>query len=371
MAEDGQSHPPATAAEEDEPVRDKTWADRAQVIIALATLGALLVTIVVACQGQETVKHNSQTTLRQSLDTQLSTAITSIGSADTPEEIAGLLLLTQNTMNRFTLMGQSGEPPANVYSDYTTALQTLSGYLSSRSEQFLVGYSDQAKSPFGRGYGSPASPGLPLDMTYAADQVRVLLGSPMKKWVLSLGLGAPSLDLSNDELADQAWTRINFGWISAFLVGIDLRGAYLESSQWNRYSDLQRAYLQCADLQDADFAGANLSYADLAGADVQGADFRGANLQGALLTPLYGVAKWSQQPTGITTLPVAKWNQSTCMSNSHFWRNAPAVAPPTSPVHSPRPAASSTPVPSVTATATPEPSVTATATPEPSVTATQ
>jgi hypothetical protein len=365
MSADGETHRTANRKAEAESPRAKTWADWAQVTVAFATLGALIVTIVVACQGQETVKHNSETTLRQSMDTQLSTAITAIGSAgDTPEEVAGLLLLTQNTMNRFTLMDQSGEPAADVFGDYTTALQILSGYLSSRSEQFVTGYSDRA-SPFGRGYGSPASPGLPLDITYAADQVRDLLTAKMKKNVLSLGLGAPSLDLSNDELADQAWTGINFGWISAFLVGIDLRGAYLESSHWSKSSDLEHSYLQCADLQGADFARADLKYADLEGADIQGADFRGAHLEGALLGPVYGVAKWSQEPTGITTLPVAQWNQPACMSNSHFWRNAPAVVSPPSAGHSPKPTASPTPEPSVTTTATATPTPTATATPTP------
>lgn len=52
MAADGGSHPPATAAEEAEPVRDKTWADRAQVIVAGATIVALFVTIIVAWQGR-------------------------------------------------------------------------------------------------------------------------------------------------------------------------------------------------------------------------------------------------------------------------------------------------------------------------------
>ena len=163
--------PPATTAEESEPVKDKTWADRAQVIVAGAAVVALFVTILVAWQGQVTVNHNSQVTMRQSIDNQLSTAITAIGSADTAEQIAGLLLLlTQNTASRFALMGETGESAADVYSDYTTALQILSGFLSSQGQQFLTGYSDQASSPFGRGYGIPASPGIPLGIIYAADQ---------------------------------------------------------------------------------------------------------------------------------------------------------------------------------------------------------
>jgi hypothetical protein len=70
----------------EEPVKDKTWADRAQVMIAAATVAALIVTIVVACQGQVTVNHNSQVTQRQSEDAQLSAAITALGTDDTSEQ---------------------------------------------------------------------------------------------------------------------------------------------------------------------------------------------------------------------------------------------------------------------------------------------
>ena len=176
---------------------------------------------------------------------------------------------------------------------------------------------------------------------------------------MSLGLGErPALDLANDELSGQPWTGINFGWISAYLVGIDLRGASLERSHWSASSDLSHAYLQCADLQGADFAGADLSDADLAGANVQGADFRGANLEGATLAPVYGVATWSQRPAGLTTAPVARWDPGVCLRSSQFWRNAPAAASTPSAVPTPRPTASSTPKPSVTGT--PEPTVTAT-----------
>jgi hypothetical protein len=52
MTADGESHQPAAATEESEPVRDKTWADRAQIIVAGAAVVALFVTIIVAWQGQ-------------------------------------------------------------------------------------------------------------------------------------------------------------------------------------------------------------------------------------------------------------------------------------------------------------------------------
>jgi hypothetical protein len=359
MTADGESHQPAAAAEESEPVRDQTWADRAQIIVAGATVVALFVTIIVAWQGQQTVNHNSQVTLQQSLDAQLSTAITSIGSSDTAEEIAGLLLLKQNMQSRLALMGQTGEPATDVFSDYTTALQILSGYLSSRGEQFVTGYTDQASSPFGRGYGIPASPGIPLDIYYAADQVKDLFTSDMQKSVTSLGLGEqPHIDLANDELQGQAWTGIDFGWVGAFLVGIDLRGASLERSHWSASSDLSHAYLQCADLQGADFAGANLSGADLAGANIQGADFRGANLAGATLHPVYGVATWSQPPAGPSVHSVARWDQGACLASSQYWRNAPAAGSSHGAGPSPGPTTSPTAKPSVSEAPKPSPTAT-------------
>jgi hypothetical protein len=57
MAADGDLHASATEPEKPEPVSAKTWADRAQVIVAAATVIAVFVTIIVACQGQQTVNH--------------------------------------------------------------------------------------------------------------------------------------------------------------------------------------------------------------------------------------------------------------------------------------------------------------------------
>ena len=328
--------------------RIKIWTDRTQVAASVATALAVIVAIWVAGQGQVTVDHNSQVTLRQSEDAQLSTAITAIGSSDTAEEIAGLLLLARNTSNRFTLMGETEEPPADVYGDYTTALQILSGYLSSHGETFLADSGTQRSASFGRGYGVPPSPGVPLDIIYAANQIKFLLASDMQSNVAALKVAVrPALDLSNDELIGQPWTGVNFSWMSAYMVGIDLRGASLESSQWSTDSDLANSDLQCADLQDANFQGANLSNADLEGAYVQGADFRGANIKGAVFKQLYGAAKWSRHPPGIVTLSVHKWNPATCLRNSTFWRGQPASvsAPPS--LSSPKPSSSPTPRSSV------------------------
>lgn len=324
--------------EADKMIRSQIRASWAQVAGSVISGAAVIVALIVALQGQKTVNHNSQTSLQQSEDTQLSTAITALGSSETAERVAGLQLLERNAAGRFSLAAETGESAANMFSDYTTALEIFSGYLSSHSSSLLTDTSTgPPTAPFGRGYGAPP---IPLDVVYAADQVQMMLG--MKGKVTALHAGRPAIDLSRDELYGQPWTGIDFRWIKAFLVGIDLRGAYLESSQWGSRSDLSYSYLQCADLQGANFRGADLTYADLRGANVQGADFRGAKIRGAKLTQLYGVAKWSRRSKRVTTLPVQEWNLGTCLQNSTFWdQPTPTTAP-----ASPKPSSSPTPKPS-------------------------
>jgi len=311
-------------------------------LVKLAPVLAILVAVWVATQGQVTVDRSNRAALMQSQDAQLSTAITAIGSSDTAEQIAGLLLLARNTSNRFTLMGQTEEAPADVYGDYTTALQILSGYLRSHSDMLL-----ENTASFGPGYGLPQSSSTLLDITYAANQVQFLLAANMESKVGALSVGAqPAIDLSNDELIGQPWTGVNFRWLHAFMVNVDLRGASLESSQWGNNSDLSGADLQCADLQDANFRGTNLSGADLEGAYVQGADFRGANIKGAVFGQLYGKARWSSRPFGIKTLSAHNWTSAACMQNVSFWRGQPTPASTPSALSSPTPSSSPTPKPS-------------------------
>lgn len=281
---------------------------------------ALLVAVVTALQGQVTINHNTQSALRESEDTQLSTAITALGSSESAQRVAGLILLARNAGGRLKLSTETGEPPTDVYDDYTTALQILSGYLYSHSQAFLTTVSTaQATTPFRLGYGVPPSPGIPLDVTYAANQVQYLLSPEMQGKVTNLNIGQPAIDLARDELFGQPWAHINFRWIEAWLVGVDLRGASLESSQWGKGSNLSGAYLQCANLKDAAFGGANLSNADLRGANVEGADFSTAHIQGAILEPVYGKAKWPRQMGSVNSLPVSGWHQNACLRNSELW----------------------------------------------------
>ena len=309
--------------------RNQIWSGRAQVCVAMVSVIAVVIAIWVAKQGQDTVSHNSQTALRQSEDDQLSTAITALGSSDAAERIAGVLLLTQNVSNRFKLAVETGEPSASVYSDYVTALEILSGYIRSHGEDFLSGTSTGPMAQqFGLGHGIPPATTLgdiPIDINYAADQLINL--THLEGDVVALNRGQPSIDLSNDQLYRQYWKGVNFAWVTAYMPGIDLRGADLRSSQWSRDSDLQGAYLQCADLEGADFRRADLSQADLRGANVQGADFRGANITEAQITQLYGSAKWPRGRHDITAHPANEWNQVACLQNSQFWDYPPTVTP--------------------------------------------
>ncbi|HEY2521055.1 MAG TPA: pentapeptide repeat-containing protein [Streptosporangiaceae bacterium] len=288
------------------------WAQVGGSIVSAIAVG---VAIFVAVTGQQDINSNSQTNLLQSKDSQLSTAVKALGSDNAAERVAGLQLLDHNTASRIEQRSKTGETNGDAFSDYTTSLEILSGYLSSEGQSYLNSFSTGHPGPtFSRGHGAPPSPGLPLDVEYAADQVRALLG--LSSQVNGLHAGTPYIDLSNDELYGQSWAGIDFRWLgSAGLLGADLRGADLERSWWGKGSDLGGAYLQCSDLQQAHFSRADLDHANLSGADVQGADFHRADLRVATIQYVYGDARWSQKPSGLRVLPAADWNQLRCLRN--------------------------------------------------------
>jgi hypothetical protein len=315
--------------------RSKLWVTWAQVGAAPIAAVAVLVAVWVAWQGQTTINRNSQSAQRQSEDSQLSVAITALGSTDMAERIAGLVLLEHNTYARLELTAQTAEPPADVYEDYVAALQILSGYLRSHSDAIT------SQPPhFSRGYGTLSAPGIiPLDVAYAADEVRFLVDQQTEAGVHALHVPErPAIDLSYDELYGMVWSDINFGWVSVYMPGTDLRGAHLSSSKWHTGSDLSHDYLQCANLHNADFRGVDLTGADLRGADVNGANFRGAKLQGAKLTAVYGTATWPRS-VHVTSLPVSKWKRQVCLGKSAFWdpQPPPALTPHPTPRSSPSP----------------------------------
>lgn len=312
--------------------RSQTWAGWAQVVASLAALATAGVAVYVAHLGQVTVNRDAQAALQQSEETQQSAAITALGSSSASERVAGMLLLAQNTANRFALAAKAGEGRAQLFTDYITALQTLSAYLSSGSRTLLAATAKTQHSvPFGPGYGRLLQPG-PIDLQYAVDQVSFLLSRHVQREVMSEREGQPAIDLSSDELSGAYFAGANFGWVDGDLFAIDLRGASLDNSSWSRSSDLSRAYLQCADLRDSDFRGADLRYADLSGANVEGADFTGAELKGVKIAYVYGVAKWPANRAP-RVLPEQGWDHLTCMKTRALWQNAPAVKAPSHPAH--------------------------------------
>jgi hypothetical protein len=293
--------------------RSLIWASWAQVIGTIIAAIAVVVAIFVAHQGQVALKSGDRNAALQSADSQLSAAMSAIGSGDVAARTAGLLLLTDDTLNRVARQSETGENPAEVYNNYTSALHIFGSYINGHGETFLA--DNRAHASFGRGYGRPSSQ-IPLDIVYAADQLQALLAKNLQIELTALQPGVhPPIDLANDELYGQFWHGVNFGWATAYLVGVDLRGADLESSQWSGRSNLSYAYLQCSDLRAANFRGADLRFADLNGTNVQDADFRGAKLLGAKITKVYGSAKWSQKPPGITILPESKWHMSSCLQS--------------------------------------------------------
>src|SRR5213078_4287997 len=89
---------------------------------------------------------------------------------------------------------------------------------------------------------------------------------------------APLVDFSNASLYSQEWSGVDFSWLAgSSFVGVDLRGAILDSSRWGteRGTTLRNAYMQCAFLPRADFTDHAVILQD---ADLRGADLTGANL---------------------------------------------------------------------------------------------
>lgn len=265
---------------------------RLQVISAVISLIAVAAAVFAAYQGYKAVRQSAASNAQQAKNNvtqaeanQVSTAVNALGSNDSAERVAGLLLLRMNAISEISPRPSSSADREKAYNNYVMSLLVLAYYINNYSLKFIHGNAD-----FGLGYGSPPAPGTPLDITQAADEIRILLYEKRAAEALDGGL-APALDLAHDELYKQSWNGVNFSWLSGkFFAHIDLRGSYLIKSGW-RKAFLEGAYLQCADLAHANFRGADLRHADLRGADIQGADFTGAHLAGAQINDLYGKAE--------------------------------------------------------------------------------
>jgi uncharacterized protein YjbI with pentapeptide repeats len=329
----------------------------AQALASLATVAAVVVALYVALQGQQSLKNATQYNLQQAQDNQFSKALTSLGSSDTTERIAGLVLLRLNVANRLTPESSAVFGKKNAYSYYTTALEIFSGYLNSHGREFLASVgSGHGMQSFGPGYGTLPPPGFSLDIQYAIDEVRDMLN--LRKQVGALTHGTPAFDIANDELYQKNLSGMNFSWIIAYMPGIDLRGTDMEKVHFGRQDDLKHSYLQCADLSGADLKGAHMQNADLRGADLAGADLQGtrlggahlqgadvnganfsrARVSGAELKGMYGKA--IGLPLGVVPSAANPPSQSSCLTDKHYWDTSGASPSPiSSPSAKPSPSA--------------------------------
>jgi Pentapeptide repeats (8 copies) len=338
-------------------VRTQVWAGAAQAMLAVATVAAVFVALWVALQGQQSLKGATQNNLEQAQDNQFSTALTSLGSNDVTERVAGLALLELNASDRLASSSIAAFGKPSAYNYYTTTLEIFSGFLHTHGVGSMTTLgTGGGTQPFGLGYGTPPPGAFSIDIQYAADEIAKML--ELKNQVLAISKVTPSFDIANDELYEVNFKGMNLSWVNAYMVGIDLRGAVLEKVHLSSQDDLANSYLQCADLRDADLRGADLQDANLSGADLyhanlQGANLTGANLQSAYvrganfsgaqdsqakLTTMYGPAKGL--PPGVVTAPGLPRIQPSCLTN-------PSYGDPPTPHPAPVPSPSATPSPSV------------------------
>ena len=301
--------------------KSQNWVQLAQVLSVLVALSSTLVALLSVRQSNEAAQSAAQASVQQTAENQLTSAVSSLNTGNSTVRTTQMLLIQRDINEIISLPLSTSEERADARSDYVTAIQALSVYIS--------GYTAPPRTKsFGLGYGSLSIFHLAEDVTYALNTLTEIVAAGSVKGHLApipYEEVPPIINLSNRMLAGILWPSINIGSVIIFLSGSDLRGAVMQYTEWNAESNLSHSYLQCADLADADFRDADLAGADLRGANVQGADFRGANLTGAKLKSLYGVASWPQG-TRESTLPVKEWNKAACLRDSNLWDNQPTKA---------------------------------------------
>jgi hypothetical protein len=312
----------------------------AQAVLTVATVATALVALWAALQSQQSLKSATQNNLEQAQDNQFSTALTSLGSNDVTERIAGLTLLELNAADRLTSASTAAFGKPSAYNYYTTALQIYSGFLQSHGVGNLTSTGTGGGTrKFGLGYGVPPPGAFSIDTQYAVDEIAKML--TLKHQVRAVSSVVPAFDLANDELYQVNLEQMDLSWVNAYMVDIDLRGAVMEKVHLSSLDDVEDSHLQCADLKDADLQGADLKDANLSGADLQGADLQGANLSGVNLQGAYvsGANFSGVQDSGatLTTMYVAPTRpaiglppravtvagqpqtQSLCLGKPNYW----------------------------------------------------
>jgi hypothetical protein len=323
----------------------------AQVAVAACAVVATLAAAYAAKQAADAVQIAAKGIEQQAHADRLSTAISAIGGDRAAERAAGFALLRRHVEDRVNT-ADSPEERLDAYNLYTSALDVLENYLrkeestqttqENSTQTTLVKSTQTTQEPVGLGFGRPH---FPYDNKYAANELKNLLKLQREIKELRSSIEdetkvktlAPSVDLSEVQLTQQSWEGVNFAWLGGkFFRGIDLRGANLKESIWEK-SFLQDAHLQCANLEGADLRGANLIGADLRGAYLKDTDFTGAKLRaakfkGATLWKTKGLPKHIRPKPGVSRGP----DIDKCLDYEPYW-DMPAAAPSGSPEASPRP----------------------------------
>jgi Pentapeptide repeats (8 copies) len=302
----------------------QTRTTKLQVLAVSAALVASVAAGFGAYQAAAAVRASEQGAQQVSADSQLSTAIAAIGGGTSAQRVGGMTLLDLNVQARIS-MASNALTRQEALGEYITAVDVLANYIREENPSAKGGApGGSASSSFYPGYGyPPGGQGESFDVLYAAAQLRELLGMEQKVKALQAKPGV-GVDLTGDELWGLSWSGVNFGWVAAWMPGIDLRGANLQKSDWAR-ANLRGAFLQCADLSGTDFAGAYLAGANLSGSNVTGANFTHAHLRGAKLTGIFGNAKGLARHG----LSVSAWNPSRipCDSNPLYWDKQTSARP--------------------------------------------
>ena len=295
--------------------KSQVWIQLVQALSVVVALASTVVALITARQSAAATNAATEISTEQSAEGQLASAISAISTGSISARITSMLLVQRDIQGIISLQLSTNGARQNAYNDYTTVLSVYSVYIHN--------YTPSASDTFGPGYGIPASNQIPLDITYAASEMRQLLLMAYKAIALYSGSNTlysrsssrPVLDLSNGELYGQSWPEVDFSRVFTYMPRADLRGAYLVNSKLeNAY--LAGSYLQCADLRGADLRGANLIGADLRGADVQGAIFLGASLKRANLGQLYGSAIGLPASHNVSrSIP----DTTACLHNQAFW----------------------------------------------------
>jgi uncharacterized protein YjbI with pentapeptide repeats len=311
-----------------------------QSLIALAAVVAVGIAAVATISAGDAIDVAKRGIQTQADENRLSTAADAIAGDTATARVAGLTLLRRHTEQRLanaTDDNASASDRRDALSLYRGTVEILATYLKTPTEPSAT-----------LGIGDPH---LGPDSVYAANDLKQWLKNETKFRQLSKGdpTELPNLDLARAELYGVPWANIDFGWLSSrYLVGVDLRLANLNDSNWGKSeftrahlgcaqleraklnnlenekpteqiaeaglrlagagplrdilknaklkesvfikgsvlvkADLHRANLKNAKLQKTVFKDANLSYADLTGAKLNGADLTNANLTGADIT---------------------------------------------------------------------------------------